>query len=235
VAGLTAQLEAINDQLKEMRDKQDKQADTLTRMEGLIAAANEENAKLKVENTKVREEVTWLKERVNNLEQRNRADCVRVFDMPIEGDPTDNNSVAGQVYQKALLPILRGAVAKNRLAAVPAMEEVIENAHVLPGNREHKPIICRFKKNYMKVLVLQLKKEYAARAPPRGNRPAPYLYPIYEDVTRDTYTLMKKLAADERVQASWITGGIIRYKLVGSEDVRKIIRVFAPFDDHFTD
>jgi len=155
VASLTGQLETITNQLTEVRNKQDEQANTLTRLEGLIKAAQEENTQLRTENAKVKEEMTVLKERINHLEQRNRADCVRIFDLPLPGNQADNNYVAGQVYQKVLLPILRGAVDKGRFESVPPIEEVIG----------------RFKNNHTKVIVLQHKKEFAARAPPPGRGP----------------------------------------------------------------
>ena len=236
VAGITSQLESISEQLREISDRQDRQdtkLDKLDRLETLLEATRKENEDLKKENATMREELNTVKERLNSLEQRNRADCVRIFDLPISGDSSDNNIVAKQVYQKLLLPILAGAQQKGRLAAVPKMEDVIETAHILPGPKADKPIICRIKKGPFKLLIHQHKKEFSPRAPGRGDRPGLPLYAIFDDITRDAYSLMKKIKSDARVQAAWFAGGAIRLRLTNSETIRRVYSIYGPYEDIF--
>ncbi len=233
MAGILTQLETISEQLREVRNTQEEQGKRFDKLEELLEETRKENAKLKEEVTTQKDEITQLKEKVNHLEQRNRNDCLRIFDMPINGDAQDNSNVAQQVYHNALLPILRGAVSKNRLSVLPSPDDLIEVTHILPGRKEVKPILCRLKKNFYRTILLQHKKEFALRTEGRDGRPGAIKYPIHEDVTRDTYRLMRKLAEDERVLASWIVGGTIRFRLKDSEEVRKVTAVFGDYDANF--
>ena len=233
VSGISAQLETISEQLQAVRDRQDKQDEKFERLEKLLDASTTENIALKKENAELKSDVLVLKEKVNNLEQRNRAVCTRIFDLPIAGDAADNNNVAVQLYQKLLFPILSGAKDSGKVKSIPNMSDTIETAHILPGPKPNKPILCRFKTPFIKQLIMQGKKEFAPRGPSRGDKPGPLLYPIFHDITRDSYLLMKKLGSDERVQASWFDNGAIRFRLTNSDAVRRVHNIYGPYDDLF--
>ena len=233
VNGLSNQLEAISEQLKEVRDKQDDHETSLNNLKQLLQEAKSENAELKKVNSELKAEQVILKEKINGLEQRNRAHCIRVFDLPINGDSSDNDNVSTQLYQKLLLPILTYAKNNGHIKAIPPLQDTIEVAHILPGQKTHKPILCRFKQLAIKQTILHNKKEAAPRGPGRGDKPGPFLFPMFEDVTRDSYLLMKKLSADERVQASWFAGGSVRYRLTSSDTIRRVHHIFGPYEDLF--
>ncbi len=212
-------------------DEQDRKFD---RLETLLTEAKEENGKLKKENIKLKEELSTFKERVNQLEQRNRSDCVRVFDLPISGDSSDNTIVQSQLYQKLLLPILKGAKENGQISVIPTVDETIEVAHVLPGQKHNKPVLCRFKSQRLKQLIMRNKKDFAPRVnSSKGDRPGAYCFPVFDDVTRDTYSLMKRLGADDRVQASWFANGTIKYRLVDSETILRARSTYGDYEDLF--
>jgi hypothetical protein len=61
-----------------------------------------------------------LENRLNNLEQHHRGWSARVLGIPLTPeDESDNYAVAAKVYDLALLPILRGAVERKLLPAIP--------------------------------------------------------------------------------------------------------------------
>ena len=84
---------------------------------------------------------------------------------------------------------------------------------------------------------MQLKKDYAPRStsPPTpsstgssssSSRPPPMLYPIYDDLTRDAFMLMRALNSHRAVQSCWSAGGIIKYRLVDDTIIRRVSSVY---------
>ena len=230
---ISNQLEEIINQLREVKDRMVEQDRKFDRLETLLTETKKENGELKSENIKLKEELSSCKERINHLEQRNRADCVRVFDLPISGDSSDNEVVQQQLYQKVLLPILNGAKANGQIRNIPSIEETIEVAHILPGQKNHKPILCRFRSQRVKQLIMRNKKDFAPRTGSKGERPGAYCHPLYDDITRDTYALMKKIGADERVQASWYASGTIKFRLLNSETIHRVRHIYGDYDNIF--
>ncbi len=235
VAGLSTQLDTISAQMKNVQERLDEQDTNFERLENLIKQRQSENSKLKEENLTQKQDIIELKEHINRLEQRNRANCVRVFNLPISGDSSNNDVVAEEVYKKALLPILVGAANKGRLPGVPSVDKVIEVAHILPGKKDLKPVLVRFRKPIYKLIIMQLKRELAPRAASKNEKPGPgpMLYSIFDDTTRDTYQLMRKLATDSRVEASWFVGGSLKFRLVDSDTVHRVRSIFGEYEDNF--
>jgi hypothetical protein len=106
-----------------------------------------------------------LENRINNLEQYNRSWSARAMNIPLsEQEASDNNTVAAKVYDLLLLPILKGAVERKQLTAVPTVDQLLEIAHVLPGKAGHpKPVIMRFYNRNVKELIFKLKKFHSPR------------------------------------------------------------------------
>lgn len=239
VSAMSTQLDSILDQLKTVNEKLSEYDEKFKKLERLLEETKTENEALKTTNISQQETIDSLKEKVNSLEQRNRARSIRLFNLPLTGNASDNDNVADQVFSKVLKPILRGALDRGRLSSFPTREEVIEVAHILPGKSTNNPILCKLRKPLYHQLILQLKKDFAPRAPAPASRddkrPGPLLYPIFEDATRDTFLFMKKLAADDRVLASWISGGTVRYRLRSAEDtVHRVRSIYAPFENNFS-
>ena len=88
-------------------------------LEMLIKGLSAENKDLKKELVARDEEIFDLKSRINNMDQRHRAWSTRIFNVPLrKEEEADNFKVMQVVYEKALLPILRGAVANQLLPVV---------------------------------------------------------------------------------------------------------------------
>ena len=204
-------------------------------LEMLIKGLSAENNDLKKELVARDEEIFDLKSRINNMDQRHRSWSTRIFNIPLSKEEEgDNFQVMQAVYNNALLPILRGAVASKILSTVPTCEQVLETAHVLPGAADKpKPVIARFFSRNIRAIVFRGKKEHAPRlAAERQStrnteaRPGKFAYPIYEDLTAINYGKLKELNTSEKTAACWTTNGLIRYKLVGDDTVYRVKSVF---------
>jgi hypothetical protein len=57
-----------------------------------------------------------------------------------------------------------------------------------------------------------------------------FRYPIYEDLTKDTFNLLQALLKDERTGPVWTVSGNIRYKLAGDTAVKKVSSVYESVD-----
>jgi archaellum component FlaC len=209
----------------------------------LVVSLREENKELRSELKKKEEQldhmqaaVNSLEAKLNSLEQHHRGWGARVLNIPIsEAEESNPEAMIEKVYQLALRPILEGAVQKGKLQSVPSADQVLEVAHVLPGKQgQPKPIIMRFYNRNLRNLVFQLKREFAAREPAesgrRAERPGPFRYPIYEDLTKVNLAKMRAIAQDERVQACWTVSGQIRFKLQDSSEVKRVNNIHDPLD-----
>jgi hypothetical protein len=212
----------------------------LEKLELMLKEAAGENKKLR-EDLRVRDaEILQLKTRLNSIEQYNRSWSIRVNELPIPATAeTDPHKVMEIVYSELMLPILKGAKEKGVISTIPPVRELLENAHTLPGKKDgRKPVIVRFRNRYDRAMLFHLKKEYAPREAQRAGQQrgaqayARYLYPYYEDLTRDTHAKLRELAADSRVSACWSVGGVLRCKLADDNNsVIKVKSVYATNDE----
>jgi len=238
VAHLSTQINELSGKFDDFNTKQDNLDTKVTKLSDLLEGVREENAKLKTTVDRQEKEMVGMKVHINNLEQHNRADCVRILNVPIPGNASNFETVANCAYRIALLPILEGAAAAGRLINVPSCAELIKTAHILPGKKDIKPIFVRFNMPHVKSIIMQMKKELAPRAaaaaaghPGRPGGKGPLLYPIYDDMTRDNFRMQQAIAADDRVQACWFAGGSLRVKLVNSDVAHRVHNIYLPMDD----
>ncbi len=94
-----------------------------------------------------------------------------------------------------------------------------------------KPIICRFLNRDYRAVCFRLKKEFATRTAQdtSDNRPW-YAYPFYEDLRTATFKKMKEMHADPRVDTCWSINGQLRYKLTGSDSIKRVKQIMDPID-----
>jgi hypothetical protein len=169
-------MKAMSKQLTDMNKKLEKIESIETEVRGLRVLINDlknKNKELKAEARatdrkllEMNEKNNALENRLNNLEQHHRGWSARVLNIQLSKEEEgDNFKVRDKVYNMALLPILRGAVEKNLLPAVPTADQLLEVAHVLPGPAgQPKPIIMRFYNRNVRDLCFRLKKHFAPRA-----------------------------------------------------------------------
>ena len=97
-----------------------------------------------------------------------------------------------------------------------------------------KPIICRFYCRDTRGLVFRHKRAFAPReaaSPNTRDRPGRYLFPLFEDLTKVTFSKMRAIAAHPRVEASWSSGGQIKFKLKDSVNVHRASNVLDTVED----
>jgi hypothetical protein len=227
----------------------------LDTMEASLKSSLADNKKLQdelVEKTKtigdLQASYSALEYKLNDLEQYNRQWSVRVQNIPLTPDEERNPiAVRNKVYELALRPILQGAVEAGELDWMPEAKDTLEIAHTLPGKQgQAKPIITRFKDRVVRSICLRLKKTYAPRTAEQGNGPATrtagaaansggvvrdergrYTFPFHEDLTRLNFNKMKAISADSRVFSCWSVNGQLRYRLVNSQEVKRVSSVFS--------
>jgi hypothetical protein len=203
----------------------------LTKLESMLAATQEENKQLKEVINNQNIQMLELKDRVNNLEQHGRSFSIRVNNLPLDStEEKDPPLVIKKVYDTVFLPILKGAAGKQVISSVPTCYEMVEMAHPLPGKKDRpKPIIVRFFNRNLKAILFKHRKEFAPTIED-GSRKR-YQFPFHDDLTRDTFSKMKQLQSDPRVDSCWSTGGTLRYKLTGCSIIRRVSSVYMTNDD----
>ena len=115
----------------------------------------------------------------------------------------------------------------------PELDQLLERAHVLPATKAGaiKPIICRFLNRDCKAVCFRLKKKYATKTADSGAGERPrYAFPFYEDLSSAVFRKMKEMQADSRVDSCWSVNGQLRYRLTGTNTVKKVSRVLEPID-----
>ena len=235
VGALSAKLDDISSQLNVANQRLDDQAVRFDKLEKMLAASQLENQSLKTALLNKDAEIHQLKVKVNMIEQHNRSTCIRIFNLDIAGDDHDPAVVAEQVYNNVLLPVLVGAASLNKIKSIPPADKLIISAHILPGkDNKTKPILVRLNNAHSRTIIMMHKKAFAPRAAPSSSftaSQARYLYPIYEDMTRDSFRVMRALSAHAGVQSSWCAGGQLRYKLVDSDTVKRVVDIYASVED----
>ncbi len=53
---------------------------------------------------------------------------------------------------------------------------------------------------------------------------------MYEDLTRETFSLLQALLKDPRTGPVWTISGNIRFRLQGEDTVRKVISIYDPIE-----
>jgi len=215
--------------LTELRTDMNSRFDALDRK---ISDVMKENKELRESNQRLSTELQGMRNHLNNTEQHQRNYSIRINNLQLPDSISQNpHKVRDFVYDTAIAPILRGAVELGDLPALPSSSSIIELAHILPGpDSKPRPIIARFFNRLDRGLVFKHKRQYAPRELTNSKR---LRYPFYEDLTRDSFSLMRRLNADDRTESAWSVRGQIRFKLAGTEVVKKVDNVFRDYEEFF--
>ena len=227
----------------------------LDTLEKIVSDIQSENRLLRDALNAKDEEILALRHSVNEIEQRSRAKKIRVLNIPLTNEEEGSSTaIAEKVYHLLLGPILAGAVENEMLDSIPTCEKVIRDAHVLAGKPgKHKPIMVKLASLELKSILFKNKKKHAPRLPgkktvlgrdqtePDGagrartgpeaemreeTRLGGYCFPMYEDLTRTTFQKMRAISQHEDVQSCWSINGQLRFKVKGSDEVRKVVSIF---------
>ena len=208
----------------------------IARLETLVLELKKENTDLRKQLQERDNEVVTLKSQINTMDNYNRSWSIRIFNLPIPAaDASSNIKVANIAYSHVLRPILEGAVRAGDLVDMPSCSQLLERAHILPGpNGKSGSVIARFYCRELRLLIFKHKKEYQPRDPPapNSNRPGRFLYPIYEDMSRASFSKMRALAAHDKVLTAWSSNGIIRFRFANdsSNTIHRVTNVFDPVE-----
>jgi hypothetical protein len=244
VKSLTSVTEALKEQLSASSATITDLSRRLTSIETLLHSTQKENKDLKADLTSSYQEVKALKTKLNNMEQHHRSWSIRVVGLQIPtADETDNEAVKRHLYSKLLKPILTGAVQKGFLSTLPSADEVLERAHILPSKKEGpKPVIARFFCREIRALIFKLKKEFAPKeenpaittrrqgSSEQRQRPR-YQFQIFDDLTRANFAKMRAISDDSRVDQCWAVNGQLRFRLVDSQEIRKVSSIYDSIED----
>jgi hypothetical protein len=227
---IMAQLAAMNRRL----DKVDLLSEQLGNIEESMKQLSAENVVIKSSLASTQNTLHTIQNTQIRMDQYNRSWSVRIMELPLAPEEEDNPfRLVEVVYTKVFLPILQGALEKDLIPRIPSCEQLLERAHVLPAPKPGsiKPIICRFLNRDYRSVCFRLKKEFATRVKgdPSDKRPR-YAYPFYEDLSAATFKKMKELQADPRVDSCWSINGQLRFRLTGSDAVKRVSQIMDPID-----
>jgi hypothetical protein len=245
VEDMDSTLKSILAQLSSIQKRQDKVdllGEQLTNIEESMKSIAAENTIIRQQLTSTQTTLHTVQNTQNNIEQYNRSWSVRIMGLQLSQDEEENPfALVKSVYNRVFLPILTGAMNSNTIPYIPSCEQLLERAHVLPTSKpgEIKPIICRFYNRDFRAVCFRLKKEFAPRLPAqdgvsaggsKSHKQPRYAFPFYEDLTATTFKKLKELQADPRVEACWSVNGQLRFRLTGSDQVKKVKHILDPIE-----
>jgi hypothetical protein len=227
------QLSAITSRL----DKVDLLTEQLGNIEESLKIISSENVSIKSTLAANQANITSVQSNQIRLDQYQRSWSVRVMELQLSPQEEDNPfRLAEAVYTKVFLPILNGALSEDLIPKIPSCDQLLELAHVLPASKPGsiKPIICRFLNRDYRSICFRLKKKYATRStstpPGSGDKRPRYAFPFYEDLSAATFKKMKEVQADSRVESCWSVNGQLRFRLAGSDTVKRVYNIMDPID-----
>ena len=142
------------------------------------------------------------------LEQRGRNNHIRIFGLKVDAETSASSlNTADFVYSKILKPILNIAVLKKKLAEIPKPLSLIEYCHTMPAPKKapgSTPIIVKLHSRLMRQLIFRHKKEFFS-----AQRNIEGCF-ISEDLTAESYRLLKDLKPNPLVLKAWSLNGRLK-------------------------
>ena len=197
--------------------------------------------RLNDEQETMKKDIKSLQKDQNDKEQRNRNYSIRIFNLPLPSNLSNNPiGTLNHVYNTIIQPILNIAVESKEIMEVPPVLQLLEFGHTLKyptsssSNSGKKttipPIIVRFFSRSFRLLVLKNKKSFLGKL--KGpDKPAVF---ITEDLTSVNFRLMKELSEDKtRIEKCFSMNGQIKFIL--RQDPEKRIRTVAKVFDKIED
>ena len=231
LASMSSNMDSINRRL----DKVDLLGEQLNNIEESMRNISSEHANFKTSLANNQASISSIQGSQVSMDQYNRSWSVRIMELQLSAEDEANPfRLVETVYTKVFLPILTGALSEDLIPRIPPCDQLLERAHVLPASKAGavKPIICRFLNRDYKAVCFRLKKKYAPKTADSGAGERPrYAYPFYEDLSSAVFKKMKELQADSRVDSCWSVNGQLRYRLTGTDTVKKVSRVLEPIDN----
>jgi hypothetical protein len=192
-------------------------------------------------------EIFDLKEKLNTFEQRDRAQTIRIFGLPLaeeEKEGSDPQKAAAKIaYERLLRPILAAAKDKGIISTLPHMTSVIQEAFRLTPKKNSSassarppPILVKLATSAIKTALFKTKNAAMPEPSDSEKKLGISRFHIAEDLTPASFNLLMDIRAHKRVERAWTTEGQIRftYKDDKSSYVHKVKSVFDPIDSIIT-
>ncbi len=207
----------------------------LKELKGLIADLRSQLDTEKSANKKLGDEVISLKLAVNDLQQGKRLKYLRTFGVNItEAEAREkgaDEAICRKVYEKLLVPVLKGAVSKGLILEIPTMRQTLACGYKSgretvdgQGRSLPPPLVIKF----VKKEVRDRSKEFLPTTSSAEKAGGIKRFSLVEDLTRPTHQLFRELVADERVGAVWTVDGRIRCTRSG-DGTNKVFKTTSPF------
>lgn len=209
----------------------------VNKFDKLFAEQNAKIVTLEKEVTSLKSEVLTLQNTVNAREQEARLLNLRVSGLVFTEDEKGNPATLNKlVYDRVLQPILNLAKSNKLIERIPSITNTITSAHrtraasALTGTALPPPVIVRIASEQVRLAILQSKRR--GTPPPLANEADLGIRSIsvQEDLTPQTYKLLRELKRADEVTGAWTIAGRIRFKLSGSDKVHFVRSVFERTD-----
>jgi hypothetical protein len=217
-----------------------KQSNTLSQCEEKITELQSTNKTLLSSIGTLNKEIYQLKNTVNRHEQLALGHTVRLFGLPMSEDEataTDGGkALMNRVYEKFVKPILAAAKNKEDIPKIPSITNSLEQCYRVGKATADKsrppPVLIRLTSHSLKLAILRNKKTAMPQVADSDQRLGIKKYTILEDVTGDTFKMLKTLAADSRVAKVWTVEGNIRFTREGDKNfaVKRVKSIYDPVD-----
>ena len=211
----------------------------LDEMRKVVESYQRELEEERATNTRQRDEIQALKLTVNDLQQGSRLKLLRVFGVKVSEEEVNrigsNKAVSSAVYEKILLPVLKGAKSKGLISTIPSLEQTLSEGFQsgrptedLQGRTILPPLVVTFLSKQVRDIVLRSKKEHMP--PPSQAKKAAGIkrFAAVEDLTKPTHQLFRALVDDKRIGAVWTVDGRIRF-CRSEDESKRVYKVYSPF------
>jgi hypothetical protein len=186
--------------------------------------------------TDLEAEVKKLKVAVNTAEQQTRTLSVRILGLsPVEDEvngPDPHLATAKLVYDRILRPILSHAKTNGKISTIPSLVNTITKAFrtsKLTSTSSSPPIIINLASSAIKTVIFSSKRDAMPQPSPADRSNGAKKLTLSEDLTPDTFAVLKCLRDDKRVSRAWTVDGHIRFIRSGDSN-NTIVKVKSVYD-----
>jgi hypothetical protein len=187
----------------------------------------------------LQDEVNHLKVIVNTNEQQKKTLSLRLLGLAPSDDeingPDPSAATAKLVYDKIIRPILANAKTKGKIANVPILSNTIAKAFRTSKPTQPNispPIIVMVVSPAIKLAILTNKKDALPLPSPADRANGAKRITLNEDLTGDSFALLKALREDKRVSRAWSVDGNIKFIRANDSDniIHRVKSVYDPLD-----
>jgi hypothetical protein len=216
----------------------------LGEMKALLTSNQSRIVQLEDQVSGLNSEVKQLKELVNHREQQTRNLTVRILGLPVTEDevngPDSSAATARTSYDRILRPILTAAKAKGKISTLPSLQNTVVKAYraakpTSVASVPPPPIILHLISPTIKTAIFSSKKDSLPKPSDAEKSLGLKKFLLVEDLTPPTFSFLKLLKEDKRVDRAWTVDGQIKYIREGDKDmnIRKVRSIFNSIDSLF--